>query len=354
MNYLKKLFLAAILLFVPAGQASIAAAAGLQGLDVENLPEWEMNHVSQGGTLLLSDSPEMVSDNGILYQDQVTGTARLFFYHVNAASRAKKLDVMLENNSKEAAHVTVSQYGMGGPGYDWMAVGKKAMTSYLAGRKGYSVNVPPGGVVPLAASISDTAVLPNMLIHGIFDFSTDRPVTVKVMMLPVLEDSDEFSRTAENLPADPPHLRGTFQGADRQLSPVRTYDPVQDGVVALTLADDGVDHYIAGVDAIDGSKVVDYGNYGIVYHILFSSRKNGKVAYYFVPLGGEYAGAIGIKHPDVYWSPLATPVGRTSFGTDRTKAFTFMGTYDSGDPITFIFSPPGASNLPVEIVALPQ
>ncbi|MEN6566917.1 MAG: hypothetical protein ABFC57_11500 [Veillonellales bacterium] len=354
MKYLKKLVLAAVMILALAGQESPAGAAGLQGLDVENLPEWEMNNVTQGGTLLFSDSPEMVSENGILYQDQVTGSARLFFYHVNAAARAKKVDVMLENKNKEAVRVSVSQYGLGGPGYDWMAVGKKAMTSYLAGSKEYSVNVPPGGMVPLAAEISETAVLPNMLINGIFDFSADHPINVKVMMLPILENSDAFAKTAKTLPADQPHLRGTFSGANRRLSPIFAYDPAQDGAVALTLADNGVDHYLEGIDATDGSRVVDYGNYGVVYHILFSSKKGGKIAYYFVPLGGDYAGAIGIQHPDVYWSPQATPMGRTSFGTDKAKEFTFMGTYDSGAPITFIFSPPGASNLPVEIVVLPQ
>ena len=34
-------------------------------------------------TLLFSDSPETVEEDGILYQDTVKGDARLLYYHVN-------------------------------------------------------------------------------------------------------------------------------------------------------------------------------------------------------------------------------------------------------------------------------
>lgn len=354
MKYARKLFFVSVVLIILVGQGTIVAAADLQGLDIENLPEWEMNNVSQGGTLLFSDSPEMVSSNGILYQDKVAGKVRLFFYHVNASVQAKKVDVMLENKGQEAAHVTVSQYGLGGPGYAWMAVGKQAITSYLAGSRSYQINIPSGGVVPLSTSISETPVLPNMLINGVFDFSVDRQITVKVMMLPMLEDSDQFAKMAKILLPDQLHLRGTFAGANRQLSPVRTYDSALDGTVALTLADNGADHYLEGVDATDGTKVVDYGNYGVVYQILFPSKNTGKFACYFVPMGGDYAGAIGIEHPDVKWSPLATPMGKVNFGGNNLKDFTFLGTYDGGDSLSFTFSPPGASNLPVKIVIASQ
>jgi len=354
MRYARELILVVVVLIVLVGQGPSVAAAGLQGLEIEKLSEWQMNKVSQDGTLLLSDSPEMVSSDGILYQDKVAGKVRLFFYHVNASVTAKKMDVVLENKGREVAHVAVSQYGMGGPGYAWMEVGKQAMTSYLAGSQSYQIKVPPGGEVQLSTSISETAVLPNMLINGVFDFSVDRQITVKVIMLPMLEDSDQFAKSAKILPFDEPHLRGTFAGANRQLSPVRTYDPAHDGTVALTLADNVVDQYLEGIDATDGTKVVNYGNYGVVYNVLFPTKNSGKIAYYFVPMGGAYAGAIGIKHPDVNWSPLATPMGKVYFGDEKMTDFTFLGTYDGGDSLSFTFSPPGASNLPVEIVIVPQ
>ena len=336
------------------GSESIAVAAEPAGLDIDNLPEWKVENSSSGGKLILSDSPEMVAQDGIMYQDQITGKVRLFFYHVNATTTAKKIEVVLENKGKENAHITINQSSSSSPGYDWLAVGKETLASYLEGKGNGKVIVPPGGVVPLSLSISEIAVLPNMLSNGIFDFVTDHPITVKVMMLPILEDSAPFSKVAQILPADEWHLRGTFEGADRKIASVQAYDPTHDGAVALTLADNAVDSYVTGIDAIDGTKVVNYGNYGIVYQILLPSKNIGKVAYYLVPMGGYYAGAIGINHTNLKANTLATPQGRTYFGNDGPKEFAFLGTYNSGDVLSFKFSPPGASNLPVKIVIMPQ
>lgn len=78
-------------------QLSLVAAFGPQGLNTAKLTEWKVINSSLGGSLLLSDSPEMVMADGILYQDTVTGNIRLFFYHVNAMADARKIDVLLEN-----------------------------------------------------------------------------------------------------------------------------------------------------------------------------------------------------------------------------------------------------------------
>ena len=349
-----KLSLVTVILFSLLCPLSIASAVGPQGQNIDYLPEWEMKLSSQSGKLLFSDSPEMVESDGILYQDKVEGKARLFFYHVNACSVPKQMEVLIENKSNRVAHITVRQYGLGGPGFAWMSVGKETLTSYLTGSQPYQITIPPGGVMPLSTSISETAVLPNMLISGMFDFTADRPVNVKVMMLPLLEDSEKFARTAKVLAPDQYHLRGTFEGADRKLTAVYPYDPASDGPVALTLADNQIDRYLVGVDATNGKRVVNYGNYGVVYQLVIPSKSGGKVAYYLAPRGGEYAGAIGVTHPDAAWSPVATPMGRVYFGSNKSADFAFLGTYDTGEPMLFTFSPPGASNLPVRILILPQ
>jgi len=353
MKYAIKLFLI-IMMIVSLRTESIALAYGPLNMDIDKIPEWEVSNRSLGGKLLLSDSPEMVESDGILYQDKVQGNIRLFFYHVNASKTAKKMQVLLENKGPGVAHVNVSQSSLGGPGYAWLAVGKEALTSYLSGKQPYQISIPPGGVVPLAASISDTAVLPNMLIHGIYDFTVDRPINVKVMMLPILEDDVKFSQAAQVLPADQWHLRGTFEGANRRLSSIQAYDPVLYKAVGITLADNEVDPYLQGIDATDGTKVVNYGNYGVVYQIVPPGRNGRKISYYLVPMGGYYAGAIGINHPDVNWSPLATPRDRIHFEGENQKDVAFLGTYDNSELLSFTFSPPGASNLPVKIVVLSE
>ena len=341
-----------VMVIVSLRTESIVAADGPLAVDIDNIPEWEVKNISLGGKLLFSDSPEMVEGDGILYQDKVQGKVRLFFYHVNAAKAAKKMEVLLENNSHEVAHVNVSQFSLGGPGYAWLEVGKQTITSYLAGKSSYQISIPPGGVMPLSTSISDTAVLQNMLIHGIYDFTVDRPINVKVMMSQIFDDGVTSSQKDKILPADQWHLRGTFEGANRMLTSVKAYDPVLYRAVGITLADNAVDPYLQGIDATDGTKVVNYGNYGVVYHIVPPGKNGRKISYYLVPMGGYYAGAIGINHPEVNWSPLPTPRDKLYFGNGNQKDSEFLGTYDSSESLSFTFSPPGASNLPVKIVVV--
>lgn len=329
-------------------------AFGLTGVDLRNIPEWQVKSTAMDATLLLSDSPEMVTIPGILYQDQIKGKTRLFFYHVNASSKPKRMEVLVVNDGQQAAHVTITQSSLGRPGYDWLAVGKETMMSYLAGGGRGQVTIPPGEVRPLSPAISGRPVLPNMLSHGIFDFVTDQVVTVKVLMVPMFEDSVEFSKLTRILPADAPHLRGTFSGANRQLSSVAVYDPEQDGIVALTVADNEVDAYLRGIDALDGQPVINYGNYGVVYQIALPAKVGSKVGYYLAPFGGYFAGAIGINYPNVLWNPRAIPAAKTYFGSDGVGDSAFLGAYDSGEGLSFTFSPPGASNLPVKIIMLPQ
>lgn len=352
MNWMKRLVMAAVLALVLTGQA-LAADGGPEKLDILKLPEWPVTANDYGGRLLLSDSPEMVTADGIMYQDTVQGNARLFFHHVNATDTTRRIVVLLENSGAEEARVTVSQYGLGGPGADWLAVGKAAQTAYLAGGKLYTVTVPARGAAPLSPVLADSVVRPNMLVNGIFDFQSDSAVTVKVMMLPVDADSRRFARKAKVLPTDESRLRGTFEGKDRLLIPYRVYDPARDGTVVITLGDNVIDRYLEGIDATDGSKVLNYGNWGVVYKLFLPSQNSGRIACYLNPRGGTYAGALGVKYRHVEEAPVPTPAGRTSFGDDKFTDFAAIGKYSSDESLWLTFSPPGASNLPVKLVIMP-
>ena len=330
------------------------AAAGPAGLNAALVPEWSAIGSSLGGKLLLSDSPEMVPADGILYQDVVEGDARLFFYHVNATASSKQMEVILENTGSQAAAVAVRQFGLGGPSYAWMSVGKEALAAYLAGSQPYKLQIPPGGMISLSSLIGETAVQPNMLINGIFDFSSDRQVQVKVLMLPMFADIKEYLKTAKVLPADAVHLRGSFAGMDRRIVPIKTYDSDHDGPVALTLADNGFDTYLKGVDAVDGSEVVNYGNYGVMYQLSVPVKGNRSIAYFLTPQGGEYAGAVGLQYGGAKQNTVLTPADRLYFGGYGTNDFALLGIFNAKEALRLTFSPPGASNLPVRIVLVPQ
>lgn len=327
-------------------------AANPEKYDILKLPECQVATSSFGGKLLLSNSPEMVDQDGILYEDKVEGKIRLFIHHVNASETSKRAVVILENRSFDDAHVLVSCYGFGGPGYNWMAVGKEALSSYLAGNNSSSIRVSSQFSIPLPAS--NNVLLPQMGVSGIFDLEIDRPITIKVIMLPVLADEWTFSRQAPILPHDKNHLRGTFEGANRRITFSKDYDPNANCAIALTLADNRIDLFLEGIDATDGSKVINYGNYGVVYQIFPNARETGRVAYYINPRGGNYAGVIRVNYQDSEQVLVDIPDGRLYFGEDKYKDFASLGVFENNEPLCFTFSPPGSSNLPVKMVMMPQ
>lgn len=352
---IKRLVLAVVLAFGLGVQALAGAAdAGPETMDILKLPEWPVTASSYGGKLLLSDSPEMVPTDGITYQDTVEGNARLFFYHVNATDTPRKIVVLLENSGSAPVRVTVLQHALGGPGPDWLTVGKATQTAYLVGGDPYTISVPARGSAQLSDVLAASVVQPNALVNGIYDFEADGPVTVKVMMLPVDADSRKFARTAKVLPNDQYRLRGTFEGKDRMLIPYKVYDPAKDGPVVITLGDNVTDKFMEGIDATDGSKALNYGNWGVVYKLFLPSENSGKIACYLNPRGGTYAGALGIKYRHMVEAPVGTPAGRLFFGDDKLIDFAPVGKFDSDASLWLTFSPPGASNLPVKLVIVPQ
>lgn len=303
--------------------------------------------------LLLSDSPEMVPDDGIMYQDTVKGDIRLFFHHVNATQEPKKIVVLLVNNTTEAADVIINRHGLGGPDLDYLAVGKIAQLNYLNQEEVELIHVPANGTAHLVSVLQDTVVLPNELVNGIYDFKTKIPLKVVVMMLPVDAEPAEFAATAPVLPTDSQRLRGTFPGSDRIIVPSKVYNAKQDGIMAITLADHKLDTYVSGIDATDGSTTLNYGNYGVVYKLFIPTAFEQQYAVYLNPRGGEYAGGIKVKYRRQDETTIATPADRLFFGSKTVRDVAQLGSFDGGQSLWLTFSPPGASNLPVKIILAP-
>lgn len=335
--------------------AQLASAALFVGQTV-TLPfdplskqEWKVNSTVEGGTLLFSDSPEMVKADGIMYQDTVQGKARLFFHHVNATTEDKRIAVVLENNGDEAAEVTVIRQGLGGPSYNYLQVGKDVQQQYMKGFNAAVYHIPPHSQL----SLMDIAAKPNMLLNGMYDFATDKPVCVKTVMLPLTADLATFAQEAAVLPQDEHPLRGTFIGGDRLFVPEQPYNPGKDGTVVMTLADNHLDEYAWGIDATNGAVMQNYGNYGVVYRVFIPSVSGGRMSVYLNPRGGEYAGSIGVSYQHAFDFVADTPADRLSIGGHETD-FSYLGTFDTGKSLWLTFSPPGASNLPVKLVLVPE
>lgn len=350
-------------------------AFGITKQEGESLP-MKMLPVSStdtGGTLLFSDSPEYVKENGILYRDTVTGDARVLYYHLNDTSARKKVAVVLEGDPGKNTLVVVKRGGAGAPSSDYLKVGKETQTAYFNDIRRTKIYLMGGRPHLLDLSMDTTILDPGELVYGVYDFTTDGPVKVTVLMCDEATDPTLYVRNARVLPKDEQRLRGTFPQMDRVIKVDRPYDPMRDGTVYIPLADDKHDLYRRGIDATDGSSVVNYGNYGILYYMDIQTTGRSPIQYYLSPLGGTYAGAmratIGARHHLLEVPSYAAYFGDTTPPeTDAERASrekgeavlkpgaerADLGTYHTTDDVRFEFSPPGASNLPVNLILMPK
>ena len=290
--------------------------------------------MESGPTLLFSDSPEVVYENGIVYKDILEGESRVFFHHVNGMKGARKLSVLIRPVDRQAT-ITWGCRGIGEPDKAyyisalkgqrryfteyrnyWQKArknklkksrksGKKAQAA-VAGAPDYCFyeTVPDLPMTKLARGECLEALSqepdmkragirlkPEQLLTGMFDFYADHPVEVVVMMSDPDEDVKRFSRVGKTLPMDEHSLRGTYPKADL------TYvvkNPIQLRWFqhkALCLAGSDDQHFLRGIDGLTGTETQNYGNYGVVYHVKYSVAGERPIQLGINPWGGEFYGA---------------------------------------------------------------
>lgn len=363
-----KKFFAAII--AAATSLGLIAPAEVYAEEISSvMHKLEVYSQDSGGTLILSDSPEYVNRNGILYTDTVQGEARLLFYHLNDTGLRKKFAIIFENPSNKKAVVEITRGGLTAPNKNYFSVGKIAQTLYMEGEFSDRIELERYERKVYRPDEKYFLLKPGQLIHGVFDFTADKPVKIFLMMYPEHADTLQFLDRAEILPKDEQRLRGTFKQMNRTLTLKKPYDWKRDGLGYILIGDDVSDRFKHGIDATDGSEVVNYGNYGINYTLNFRTRFTTRFC--LSPLGGHYAGAVRYKYGDES-GVIQTPRHRLYFG-DRTPPETpavalaraqglslmregielaELGNYRG--QVSFEYSPPGASNLPVNIVLMPS
>ena len=332
--------------------------------------KWDVKVSEFGGTLLFSDSPEYVKDNGILYSDEVSGDVRLLFYHLNESGVNKRIAVIVENVYDQLNTVDITRGAIGEPSADFLSVGKTVQTEYMNNNFHNSLYMLKGDKKLLTDDISNYLIKPGQLIYGVYDFYAAHPVKVSVLMYPQAADPITFLNWAKVLPKDEQRLRGTFTKPNRMLTADKVYDPEKDGIVYVMLADDVNDLFKTGIDAVDKSETKNVGNYGVNYTINLRIKKGKNARICLSPLGGVYAGAMKVIYNNES-KLLLTPEGRLYFGEKTPKEpenvkkareeglslmtshteLADLGIYTGN--VNFEYSPPGASNLPVHIVLMP-
>lgn len=307
-------------------------------------------------TLLFSDSPETVEQDGILYQDTVKGDTRLLYYHLNGMKEDKKIAVVIQNMSDKSNVVKVTKEAVAGPSEDYLYVGKVTMQRYFNSHETREIELAPYSKTFLRVEDDERIVPSGGLVYGLFDFYAQEPLKVSVVIAPTDKNLLRYVNYAPILEKDQHRLRGTYEGKERYLTNRRAYNPEEMGKAYFYIGDNKTDLYKYGKDNTDNSVTQNFGNYGIVYNFEPKLEGKGKTSFYLKPLGGVYAGAMAVKvGENGEYKMISTPDDLPFFGHEKDiNYYAYLGTYNNSDKLSFLYTPPGASNLPVQIILIPE
>lgn len=372
--------------------------------------------VKEIDTLLLSDSPEYVKEPSIVAAGTLHGKSRIYFYHVNERIEPMKVGILLENKGNVPAFVEIERAIYTKPSPDYFKVGrelsKKEMETAeldLGAWAQEGVNIPvrskvikkdikqqkenleqsrkakvkrveeeikkdaisrtislvahdtsgtefvlrPGEVRPIFTELEKVLVKQDDLFSGIIDFSTTEPVYASVAVM------EPKSTVTYGLPLLPIHpmdeveLRGTYEGM-RRFHVVEPKFNSDAGPASFEIANDREDAFISGVDESSNNKLVkNKGNYGISNVYVLHTEGKTPYALYFNPLGGAFSGTFRItssKGTRTYDVPVKGPYlgHKTIYDTQLLDVF------DRPEDLLLEYMSPGASNLPVRFLLIPQ
>ncbi len=372
--------------------------------------------VKEIDTLLLSDSPEYVKEPGIVAAGTLKGNSRIYFYHVNERTEPMKVGILLENKGNAPAVIEIERSIYAKPSPDYFKVGRELSKKELATAKldlpawaQEGVNIPirskiarkeikkhqerlvqsrkakskrveeeikkdvssrtislvspdpnakefvlhPGETRPIFTELEKVLMKHDDLFSGIIDFSTTEPVYASVAVM------EPKSTVTYGLPLLPIHpiddveLRGTYEGM-RRFHVVEPQFNSEAGPASFEIANDREDAFISGVDETSNNMLVkNKGNYGISNVYVLHTEGNTSYALYFNPLGGAFSGTFRItssKGVRTYDVPVKGPYlgHKTIYDTQLLDVF------DRPEDLLLEYMSPGASNLPVRFLLIPQ
>ncbi|MFA7468469.1 MAG: stalk domain-containing protein [Desulfotomaculaceae bacterium] len=359
-------------------------------------PNQETTFERSGPMLHMSNSPEVASSPGILYQNDASGNFRLFYHHLNGSTERQYLYVIAENNGFEPVVLKTLKSGVGGPVNDYMSLGQTASMRYLSSQPASPVIINPGEKVILNPGLRH---LNNKeAVTGMQDFQADGVITLSVVMgpekapeadpvettplweekpaqnvsiviladtVPTDETSAETDAVIEPMPVKTPEqvlrekidyllglpvlsrhpqqIRGVFPGGDCLVNIMVNDARVEK--ITLGKEDPDFDFWVEGFDPLTGDVSKSFGNYGVVYRIKISAPE--KTGLLLNPRGSIFKGAFKVPEGSVYKAPATSQFA----GMNRAAV---LGVVEAGQTIEFIYTPPSGSDTPLVIALVPE
>lgn len=297
-------------------------------------------------TLIRANSPETMLEEGIYYEDNVTGNVRLLLHNLNGRSIPMKNYVLLTNNNAEPVTVRLGAVGMAGPNPIVSTVGRAVTGRFLESllNPSYSFLEIPAGESRLIFEEYTSKILKYGDVFSMYaDVQVSNNLDLKVIAINADRDLTTALPTLSVLPSHEVHIRGTFENANRIMYVNQTIGDVKSRMI---LADNFEDTRLTGVDKTTGTPVLNAGNYGVVYTIQLG-KVQPHTAIGINPRGGHYAGAFTVNNNVVYTT-------NSSILRNPDEVCMLYKTGDSEETVMIKFTPANGSMLPINLLFMPM
>jgi hypothetical protein len=291
----------------------------------------------QPARLLVSDYPERLTANGVLFTSRLdrTQAQRFLYYHYNAPTEPARRILLKARNASNAPATVQMIDGSAGPGANEMEVGHLSTKRFLvreARNEGRVLTIAPGATVNLV----DHPLIPQSIVSAILQLRlvSGDPIDLALVAQDALAPTDQSIDTTTLLAGGAPHARGVYPVPTFFFD--RTYD-VDGEDLDIAIGQLPLPNLRQG-EALSG----DYGvEQSMSVVIVNMTRGPRSIALYANPRGGRATGTFIIDGVVVQAHALAA-FSRYKIWQERINAGTFRR-------IKIVTMPEGGSSYPLRL-----
>lgn len=338
----------AIIITIMSLMFSVNAFAETALID-KNYEPLKMKTVKQEGKLLFSDSPEYLEEFGIVAKAKIKGNGKIYYYHVNDKYVPGIIAIFAQGKANQKTEI--KRIVKGDASIDYITTGKTLSERLTNGEGKCKKEIVLANKEKTILEDTIEYVKPEYLVSGMVDVYSKDEMTYGVVFLPKIGKIENSLKNAKEIAVDKHEMRGTFS-SDIYLENEKPWN-ISNGPAEIKIGDGKRDVFLQGMDEIDKVKRENTGNFGVTYHINIHSKGKGKYSVYLNPQGGVYMGIIEIGQGYVYY-PYNTEIRSDMFGHNTIYDYMNMGIWEAGKDLKIRLTPPGASNLPIRLLLIPQ
>jgi putative type II/III system pilus formation protein len=291
----------------------------------------------QPARLLVSDYPERLTANGVLFTARLdrTQAQRFLYYHYNAPTEPARRILLKARNASNAPATVQMIDGSAGPGANEMEVGHLSTKRFLvreARNEGRVLTIAAGATVNLV----DHPLVPQSIVSAILQLRlvSGDPLDLALVAQDALAPTDQSIDTTTLLAGGAPHARGVYPVPTFFFD--RTYD-VDGEDLDIAIGQLPLPNLRQG-EALSGDYGVEQSMSVVVVNMTRGPRS---IALYANPRGGRATGTFLIDGVVVQAHALAA-FSRYKIWQERINAGTFRR-------IKIVTMPEGGSSYPLRL-----